>query len=233
MGLSKIKRSCLYEEIVEELLAYIRSEDIKPGERFPSERQLALTLDVSRNVLREAFRVLENKGIVRCKAGGGRYLRDFTDLNIFHAPAENLFLHLEKAVLLDVVEARETIEIEIAKKAAQRAEEEDIERLSSLITELEQAPDEISQHSDLDLDFHLAVAKATRNHIFHDLLELQINLLKNISQKNFLGPEGRRALCHEHRNILKAIKDRDSKGSARAMAYHLQSLREVIQAIKL
>src|SRR5947208_3036285 len=64
-----------YEAVVRQILALISHGEIAPGSRLPAERDLAERLGVSRNVLREAFRVLEARGIVRSRAGGGRFVR--------------------------------------------------------------------------------------------------------------------------------------------------------------
>ena len=71
----RIDRTLLYEEVVSALYAMIDRKEVTLGGKFPPERELTEELGVSRNVLREAFHILENRGIVVSRQGSGRYLR--------------------------------------------------------------------------------------------------------------------------------------------------------------
>lgn len=68
-------RTLLYEEVVNDLYALIDKSQMKPGEKLPPERELTEKLGISRNVLREAFHVLESRGIINSYQGKGRFLR--------------------------------------------------------------------------------------------------------------------------------------------------------------
>ena len=74
---SRINRPLLYQEVVNALYRIIDEQEVQPGEQFPSERELIEQLGVSRNVLREAFHILEQRGIIIAKQGRGRFLRSF------------------------------------------------------------------------------------------------------------------------------------------------------------
>ena len=231
MEFKPVSTSRLYEEVVEQIKKLIEGGKIKPGDKFPPERQLASTLNVSRGVLREAFRVLESRGLVKSKRGGGRFLRDFNKQNIFKSG--NNFLNLEKAALLDIAEARLLIETQIIKLATREATDKDIEKISSILIAMEDIDNKGYDDTDLDLEFHLAIARATHNFALHDLLEAQIHLLIQLEQKRLLDRGERKKLCDEHKEILNGIIARDEKFSSEVMENHLNHLIKAIKKINL
>lgn len=227
MEFKPIVSSRLYEEVVEQIKKLIIEGKIKPGDRFPSERKLAEQLGVSRGVLREAFRVLESMGLVTSKRGGGRYLRNYNKQNIYRS-TDN-FISLEKAALLDIAEARMLIETQIIKKAVEEATREDIDKIAEVLYAMENVSEEEYRESDLDLEFHLAIAESTHNFALHDLLEAQFQVLIELEQKHLLSPNRRKELCEEHKRILDTIITRDKIRAERVMAEHIENL---ILAIK-
>ncbi|MFW5855726.1 MAG: FadR/GntR family transcriptional regulator [Bacillota bacterium] len=229
MEFKPVKTSRLYEEVIKQIKKLIIEGDISPGDKFPPERELAKKLNISRGVLREAFRVLEARGLVESRRGGGRYLRDYNQQNIYQSKAN--FINMEKAALLDIAEAREMIETQIIKKAVYEATMEDIERVEKINNALENADEKTYRESDLDLEFHLAIARATHNFALYDLLEAQIELLIELEQKHFLDPKKRKELCDEHRKILKTLKERDAERAAQVMSDHLNNLIKAINEI--
>ncbi|MGE5541463.1 MAG: FadR/GntR family transcriptional regulator [Bacillota bacterium] len=222
MPFFKVEKQRLYESVVEQLVGYVEAGDITPGERFPSERELERQLGVSRGILREAFRVLEARGLIESRPGGGRFLREVTGL--FRDGVT--LVALEKSVLLDVVESRLALEVNVARLAAVRATREDVINLRNVVKKFfsRNSPRE----EDKDLDFHLAVARATHNFVLHELVKLQINLLKEHRQQAHLDKNEWEALCLEHRRVLEAIEGGNPEAAAGAMEAHLLRLKEAI-----
>ena len=72
----RAKRPLLYQEVVNALYQIIDTSNLKPGDQMPAERELMEQLGVSRNVLREAFHILEQRGIITSQQGKGRFLRE-------------------------------------------------------------------------------------------------------------------------------------------------------------
>ena len=110
MVFEPIQRNQLHDEVVKQLRDSIDSGALKPGERLPSERELAGALEVSRNVLREALRVLEATGLVFTKQGVGRVVRGLDD---DHPRGASLTDSLELATIDEVLETRVILECEI------------------------------------------------------------------------------------------------------------------------
>jgi GntR family transcriptional regulator, transcriptional repressor for pyruvate dehydrogenase complex len=211
----------LYETVVRQILDLISRGEIAPGATLPPERDLADRLGVSRNVLREAFRVLEVRGIVRSRQGGGRYVRD--DNILAALPAEGVVLRLEQAVIADVLESRELIEVQVARLASERAGDEQIEDLLRLC-------DSTDTGWEANAGFHTAIAIATGNFMLERLVRFQMDLLRDVQQRrHYTATEARRLLA-EHRAIAEAIAGRDPDAAESAVRQHFAHTRKAVNA---
>lgn len=213
-----------HEDIIGRIKDLIATGAIRPGERFPSERQLEQSLGVSRPVLREAFRVLEAWGWIESRRGSGRYLREPRGTPF---AAANPLLNVERATLLDIWEARQALEVRTAALAAERASPGEIAELRGMVAGA-RLPDDEAARRNVDLELHLAIARATRNFVLRDLVKFQMSLLADIDQRRLLGDDNWRMLCDEHTQIVEAIAARDPTLAAKAMEQHLDDLRRVI-----
>ena len=220
----------LYESVIEQIMNLIKNNKLKPGDKLPPERELAEKLSISRNSLREAFRVLESRGLIKSKPGGGRYIREIRKNG--HSSTENIILSLEKSSILELLEAREMFEVKIAKIAAQKATPEDIELIEKAlnkINEEEGLKDDKKMES--DTEFHLAIASASHNFVFVNIIKLHLDLLKETREKTWKIPGRREEQQEEHQTIFQAIKEHDSKKAGEAILKHLKNVREVLVKI--
>ncbi len=220
----------LYESVIEQIMNLIKNNKLKPGDKLPPERELAERLSISRGSLREAFRVLESRGIIKSKPGGGRYIREIRKNG--HNNTENIILSLEKSSILELLEAREIFEVKIVKLAAQKATAEDIELIEEALNKMnegEELKDDKKMES--DTEFHLAIARASHNFVFVNIIKLHLDLLKETREKTQQIPGRREKRWHEHQVILQAIKEHDSKRAGEAMLKHLRNVREAMMKI--
>ena len=107
---SQSARTLLYEEVVEELYRLIDEKHIQPGGKLPPERELIEQLKVSRNVLREAFHVLETRGVIVSHQGKGRFLREQPGHGS-EKRTESLSKNLERYSMLEAYEVRQVLEV--------------------------------------------------------------------------------------------------------------------------
>ncbi len=220
----------LYESAIEQIMDLVKRSELKPGDKLPPERELAEKLSISRNSLREAFRVLESRGLIKSKAGGGRYIREIRKNG--YSNTENIILSLEKSSILELLEAREIFEVKIAKIAAQRATAEDtefIEQVLNKMNEEEELKDDKKTES--NTEFHLAIARASHNFVFTNIIRLHLDLLKGTREKTRQIPGRREERWREHQVILQAIKEHDTKKAGEAMLKHLRNVRKVLVKI--
>lgn len=219
----------LYESVIEQIMNLIKNNKLKPGDKLPPERELAERLSISRGSLREAFRVLESRGLVKSKPGGGRYIREIRKNG--HNNTENIILRLEKSSILELLEAREIFEVKIVKLAAQRATTEDIELIEKALTRMNKVEASDDNETDSDTGFHLAIASASHNFVFVNIMKLHLDLLKDTREKTWKIPGRQKEQQEEHQAIFKAIKERDSEKAGEAMLKHLKNIREVLVKI--
>ena len=220
----------LYESAIEQIMDLVKRSELIPGDKLPPERKLAEKLSISRGSLREAFRVLESKGLIKSKAGGGRYIREIRKNG--HNSTENIILSLEKSSILELLEAREMFEVKIAKIAAQRATPEDIKLIEMVLNKMNQKEElKDEKKTESDTEFHLAIASTSHNFVFVNIIKLHLDLLKETRGKTWQIPGRREKQYQEHQAILQAIKEHNSKEAGEAMLTHLKNVEEVVGKI--
>jgi GntR family transcriptional regulator, transcriptional repressor for pyruvate dehydrogenase complex len=217
----------LYESVIEQIMDLIKNNELKPGDKLPPERELAEKLSISRNSLREAFRVLESRGLIKSKPGGGRFIREIREND--HNNTENIILSLEKSSILELLEAREIFEVKIAEIAAQRATLEDIEIIEEALNKMNQKEElKDDKKTESDTEFHLAIAGASHNFVFVNIMKLHLDLLKETREKTWQIPGRREKQYQEHQAIFQAIKEHNSKKAGEAILKHLRNIREIV-----
>lgn len=226
MKFKKIISFNIYETVVKQIMNLIKNNELKPGEKILPERELAEKLGISRGSLREAFRVLESRGIIKSKPGGGRYVRDIKN-NVYNN-ANNIILSLEKSSVLELLEAREIIEVKIVELAAQRATCKDLELIEKFLTKINE--EERSEFCK-DIEFHLAIAKASHNYVFVNIMEWNLELLRETRNRAWQTPERIKEQPKEHQAIFEAIKKHDSKKAAKVVLKHLTNVKKAIMKI--
>ncbi len=170
----KAKPIRTYQVVAEQIQEAILSGKIKPGERFPAERNLIKEFDISRRTLREAFRVLENKGLIEIRTGknGGAVVRDMNTEQMAESLA--ILIRSGKASLPNLTEFRWDLEGLVASRAAEKATEKDIAVLKGLLEEGEALLSEKifdwKAFLDVDRRMHIGVASIARNPIHEFIL---------------------------------------------------------------
>jgi GntR family transcriptional repressor for pyruvate dehydrogenase complex len=218
-----IKREPLATEIARRLVDYLLSGRVEPGARMPSERQLAEAFGVGRSAMREALKALTLLGLVEVRHGDGTYLkRDDTAL-LPQVIEWGLLLGEQRT--LDLVEARQKIEADIAGLAALRRDEADLIELRRLLARMEQLSrmtGNAGEFVDADVAFHLRVAEASRNTALRDILS-GIQALLRVWIGRVIAAGNREASYQEHVPILDAIAVGDVLGAEAAMEAHMRS----------
>src|SRR5262245_33721079 len=162
---------------------------LHPGQRLPSERELADQFGVSRTVVREAVRGLVAKGLLEVRPGSGTLIRSPSA----HAVSQSMTLflragqpHLDHA---KVHEIRRVLEVEIAGLAAERRTDADLARLDSILSEMATIHDNRDEFAQNDVAFHGALAAATHNELFSILLDSVVDVMLKARQMGFDVPE--------------------------------------------
>jgi DNA-binding FadR family transcriptional regulator len=206
----------LYRVVSNRIEDLIREEGIKPGERLPSERDLATKLGVSRTSLREALIALELGGIVEVRGGSGVYVSEQAAPKA-DGPAAG-------PGPFEVLAARRLIEVEIAAMAAKNATDAAIDAILVAVEQMEELDVVQRDKESADRNFHLAIARASGNSAMVGVVEYlwaQRGTLWHKLKEHFQTEELRKQTLLDHRAILGAIASHDVAGARQAMRAHL------------
>ncbi|MZQ83512.1 GntR family transcriptional regulator [Paenibacillus sp. 5J-6] len=226
MTIKKIKYHRVYEDVIEQIEKLILEGNLAPGDVLPTERELAQAFGISRGTLREAFRILEREGLIETRPGGGRFLNK----NLSKAEDKTRILdNIERATIIELLEAREIFETGIVELAAQRASDQDILEIESALEKWGTIDSESDDPVSPDQAFHLSIAKATHNVVLVNLIDLNMDLLKRTATKTVEIPGRRSEVYKEHFNIFQAIKERDPLKAKETLLYHLKQVKQNIQ----
>jgi len=223
-------RPRLADVIVEQIEQLIVDGQLAPGERLPSERDLAEKLSVSRPSVREALLKTEARGLIEMTRGGGFAVRDITAPTIAEPLAHLLNRHPKAAN--DLLEMRHGLEAMAARLAAQRATDADLRKLKQALDSMAKprATRDSTAGADADARFHLAVAEASHNVALVHVTRGIFNLMRASIQERhdlFYGDrENRRRIHEQHRAIYTAIAARDSQAARAAAHAHLKFVQE-------
>lgn len=225
---STIQLSRLYEQIVKQIQNRMAEGLLHPGEQLPSERELAIQFGVSRTAVREAVKALREKGLVEIRPGRGTFVTDIA-ASTSGVVRDSLSLMLRSGLsngLADLVQVRTMLEPEIAASAAAMASEEDIWTLQEAVEIMDRAFDNAVVFVEADLEFHLALAKATQNRLIPVLIDPIMDLLREQRMRIFQVRGGPGRGQYHHKQILEAVSQRDAEAARKAMAAHLQQVRD-------
>jgi GntR family transcriptional repressor for pyruvate dehydrogenase complex len=212
----------LSDRLAARLMAQIEGGSLRPGDRLPTEAQLAQAHGVSRSVVREAVHQVKSRGLLLSRQGSGVY--------VAQTPAQRP-LAFDPQVLesmeavLQVVELRRVLEGEMAALAAQRATRAQIASLKRALRAIDDAGASGRDGLEEDMAFHRAIGSATRNPQFERLLAFLEQYLLD-AMRVTKGNERRRddfmqQVREEHRAIVEAIAARDPDAARRAATQHL------------
>lgn len=236
MEFDSIKVQKVSDSIVDQLERMILDGVLKPGDQLPPERELASQLNVSRPSLREAIVVMEAKGLLQVRRGGGTFVADIVAQTLIDPLVHLLKRHPDAT--FDVIELRLSLEEVAAYFAALRANEVDREILARRFEALDQsyAAKDISENAKADVEFHMAIADASHNvalvHVMRGLFNLlRVTILNNLEKIN-REPEGEEIVRGQHRKLFNAIVAGDAEAARGAAHTHLRfvaaTLREAI-----
>lgn len=218
MPLATTRRAGLVDQVIDQLREAVRQGEWPVGNRIPTEPELATTLGVGRNTIREAVRALSHSGLLEVRQGDGTYVRATSEVS-------GAIRRLCGSELREVLQVRRMLEVEAARLAATDRTEDELTHLRELHAQRDKAQAE-SRFADFvqtDADFHLAVVACAHNTLLTELyrgLTEAITASVAATTHKELGP----AEHIEHRGIIEAIADRDPPRAAAEAAQFLDEL---------
>jgi GntR family transcriptional repressor for pyruvate dehydrogenase complex len=223
---NKLDRVPLPEQIAGEIEEAIMSGKFALGSLLPSEQQLAYQFGVSRNVIREAFKFLKERGLILIQNGSGAMVVPPSARATSNALGRYLRMNPPRNEVEALYEIRRLLEGEAARLAAERIETLDHDYLAVCIKRMEKHAGDIEAWSDADLDFHIGVAAAAQNPLFRILLHPLVEQLRDVIQEGYAEAGAAERGLEAHRQIFDRIRHRDPEGAHQAMLEHLRDSQE-------
>ena len=219
MALKTISKQNISDVVYEQLMENLIAGEWKPGDKLPSENELAAQLQVSRISVRSALQRLSSLGLVESRQGEGTFVCEFSGAQY----ANNLIplVVFERSDMQDLMEFRNILDSEIAALAAMRATDTDIALLHQNYQRHMAAEGDVTKCADYDSEFHCLLAAATHNALFHKVYQVfQPVFRKNMHQiVSIMGVGGARV---NHAAILAAVEQHDPEAARAAMQTHVQ-----------
>lgn len=199
MVFEAIRKTTAPEMVARQILDRITGGQLKPGQRLPSQRELAQALSVGRSSVREAINALAVMGYLRVKHGQGTFVaRNLPDSD---DPVQKLGSALKAGSLMDLREVRLLLECKSAALAAERADRDQIDRLLATVEQMKKATGDYQGFLEADLAFHAALAEASGNSIICEMMKL---VTREVSRQHSRLRTGRLSPDYRQRSIATA-----------------------------
>jgi GntR family transcriptional repressor for pyruvate dehydrogenase complex len=224
-GFESIRRNKVYEEVARQLERMILKK-LHPGDKLPSERELAESLGVSRSSIRDAIRSLELVGLVEPRQGSGTVVREISADTVMN-PLTNVLRHKVELVT-ELIDFRKMLEPPLAARAATHATEEELAEMEEILHRQESKFRAGQLAMEEDSEFHYSIAMASGNSVILKVLDVLMDLLRDTRERS-LQTEGRpQKSLGGHRRIFAAIKKRDAEAAKAAMRRHIEDVEEIV-----
>ena len=209
----------LYQRVAHQLFQDLANGKYGVGDRLPAERELAIEHDVSRPAVREAMIALEVQGLIDVRVGSGAYVRRLPGID--DRPGFNV-------TAFELTEARLLFEGESAALAATNITDAELDELEVLVREISDENRRRSVSENADRDFHMSIARATRNLAIVNAIEELWRLRSTSPECALLHAKARaanvRPVVEEHKAIVEALRSRDPAKARAAMRAHLAAV---------
>ncbi len=228
---TRIQSAKVFEQVATQIEKRILAGELHSGDRLPTERELAEQFQVSRTAVREAMKILAQKGLVDMRPGRGTIVIDGAHEAMQDSIGLAMKLKLGEVGGSDnLVEVRAILETEIAALAAARATAKEIAAMYNAIQIMDQSLDDADAFIAADNLFHEALAQATQNALILILVNSIVNLLSEQRKQIFAVEGGPQRGQFHHRRILESIIQRDPEAARASMRSHLRQVREDVGA---
>ena len=220
------------DALADQIRGLIVSGTFVPGDLLPTERQLMLDTGLSRTTVRDALRVLESRGLIVTKPGrsGGSIVtlpgRDSISRSV------EQFIRSHGISLSSLLECRVAIEPALARLAARNRTQAQFEELKDLHQRFSDSVDNVPEYKRLNLEWHLAIARASHNEPLMALVEaITTPIREAMDYQEVTTAEIRISAVKAHTSIMRAIEDKDGEAAFNRMNRHLTAYRDVSEAM--
>lgn len=221
MEVKPIQRVSISDQVCEQIKEMILDNTLKPGQKIPSETELAESFGVSRVSIREALLKLTAIGLLESRFSGGTYVKEVGADIYMNAilPAA----YVGENSILEVLEFRQVMEAKQAGLAARKATAEDVERLEQLIVNMEKEAGNLEAFAEADLRFHVELAQITHNSLLIACMHMIQEVLGK-SMVKLVKVRGFDSGIRDHKKILEAVRSNDERRAMELMDEHIADI---------
>jgi len=209
----------VYQEVLLKINELIEVDQLKVGDRLPSERELAERLRVGRSSVREALRALELLGLISTRRGEGTFIQDHTSHRLVEILA--FFILRNQKSKNDLLEMRKIIELQAVKLAAERIKAEQLSQLEELVEESEKKIAMGKLPLEEDYLFHQTIALATDNSLLFKIWQPIADYGRTVLKESLERSGRPEYSLFEHKKIFEALRDRNAEAAEQQMKLHL------------
>lgn len=226
-----LKRISLVDDVVNVFLKDVENGAYTYGDKLPSQKELANRYQVSLIVIREALTKLSAVGMIRFHQGKGTFLNKSEEGRIASSEFSSLIFHNINN-LIEIVEARQIIESETSSLAAKRRTNKNLLEIEKTIDGMEKSLNDYENFAKWDVEFHIAVAKASNNQVLQKVTTLLIDSYRSEISKFFQVPGVIEKILKEHESIYFQILNGNGRKASLIMRNHLE-LPEKVFSVKI
>lgn len=216
-----LRRTTLTSQVVDYILGQIKSGEVKPGERLPTETELTQTLGISRTCVREAMKSLESLGLVRIRQRIGAVVLEPSPSNLLNSQHFSLMVQSQQAG--DLLEFRKIVEVGLASLAAEKASDKDIADMRAALDRYRAELAGAGVDSSTDMSFHTALAAASGNKMALIVWQMLSERLAQVLERTINVPNVCEETLRDHESIFRAVKNRNPRKARKAMRAHLEN----------
>ncbi len=202
----------------DQMLAMIRRGVWQPGDQLPSERELTDKLKLGRSTVREALQILSTLNVVQAIPGQGSYIKALKSNELFRPDLISLLV--KDSSILDLIATREMIEPQTVRLACLRASEDELAQIAQMLNEHERALEKGEPVGEYARVFHVMLAETSHNGVAAVFIRSILDLLQERRRLDMTIETKRREL-HEHRELLRLVRDRDGEAAASYLIRHI------------
>jgi DNA-binding FadR family transcriptional regulator len=213
--------------VITGILEYLQSRRLQPGDRLPSERDLAERLGASRNAVREALATLLTLRVVESRPNSGIYLRHLTRESSFEALVmlADMGATPTPTEIAETMEVRAHLETLSVRLACERRTAEDLARLSDVLKRTDEVLAANGNIVDMDTEFHVALVDATHNSVLVRILHAFYRLTSKRREVMFADRAHGLASAREHRKLVDYIRQQDVRNAEALILKHMNRAR--------
>ena len=214
------KQEKAYKGVIEYFKNRIMAGELRPGEKLPPEREIAQMLEVSRNSVREALRIMDMTGVISSQQGSGNYITCEFQKSI--AETMGMMFAMSQINYQQISQIRYALEQQAFALAIEQASESQMEALEELVKRLDRSMDE-QENARIDKQIHFTLAQASGNVL------LLNTFIRNMRAEILRTKEAKEALNLCHRQIAEALRNKDNAAGKDALDRHFRMIDEILE----